>query len=1439
MISRVIHSAFLSHTSEFSDGGFIEAAHRALRRAGWFGVEMAEYPAVDLEAAYYDAEQVAAAEIYVGIIGFDYGTPVTGRDVSYTEHEFDTATRLGKYRLLLLLREKLTDKEPDKRQLAFRAKVKAVPAIHVEFQTPDELELKLFDAVLRSRERIETHRARALRLRSLRGGRAPVAFSPRDWLTGKIDEFLEKYPSGYFFVEGKTGVGKSTLIAHLADARGWACHLTSDDKASRTTAVALQRLTDQLVERFELDELRELEVRSTATFAVVLEQAAAAVSEGKGKAVLLVDGLEKADDVTPMPFGLPSELPDGVYVVATMREGFEVTGAARERSYDSVVIDPHGPQAIEDVRNHVEWLLETDPTLRGRAEKARAADNTFTKTAFTEALVRHCGGVWIHLSLVLQGIREETIELRELPNLAKGLWPYYSRTFDDLAAAHPGAALPAISTLACVAEPVDLDTLVTLAGVEDKEGVRALMTGALRNFVHTTDADDPSYSVMHDSLRDYFTGQRPPDRMTGDETRIDRLRRAARDTHQRIVRRYWPSDAALTSVGQLDSGYGLRNLVGHLQSVGRQNDVHRLLTMENGTTNVWFDVHDRHGALNEYRKDLASARLVAGGEVEQEIRAGGTSTAVAREIAYALMDGSVESLSTNVTPGLVRALVEGRVWRPDQAIGWIRAVRGRTARLDLLEALLLTRNTRGRPCVSEVDASGLWDFVLPLHSGRAHQVAGLLLPLLPADRRSELVGDHLPLALDPGYAGRPELFVMLAGSLDADQLDRCVTAALTIEDPRQRFVTALPALVPHAPVATVRKLLTAGFDVPGTDRTRAAIAARLAAEGVEPEWVDEHLVGALYQLHGSPDGARGPLGDGRGPVRAMFETLTAARRQSVLRTVLGHVDRGEHWKVAIALAGLAEFLEGAAVDIALRMARRIDERCWPGAHAYAVAAVATARPELAAEALRALPPLGSSDDHARVGTLRLLAGHLAGARAFARQVDVLPAEQRCGLVPAAEGLDIAARHHGWRRAEMLASIAPDLNHEQRTAALALAAEVDSQRYRLMALDALITGSLDQEELGLASRIMRHVGDRQPRAAAIAALTGHALRSDRPALRARAEELLKSCTGPGRADVLIALGSLREAVAYLPARPEFGDHAFAARLAAVRPVLTGDQVLRMLLDTFSVWYPAVAVDVWAALAPPDSLSDKDWKVVLKTVGNRGPDIGARFYTFSAPHLEKKELRKALERAKELPPPYRALPMATIAAHLDDRARREVGSLLSEEDFAAIDPPTAGALARAMTEPELERLLQRKLSVEALAAMLPTLPRRLQGKALDQATDLLQEFVRQNGADFAPIAAQADEMFLQTLLYYAAFAPDEVQSRARAAVLGVLTPDPESWCRPMSEDNEIGPVRDLFAGMGRPGLMVALAAGAQHVACAVGMEAVVECAAAVDDVARWWP
>jgi hypothetical protein len=81
---------FLSHTSDLGQPkeseSFVAAAIGALLRARHAVIDMAYFAARDTSSAATCVEMVAQSDVYIGIIGLRYGSPVRDRpDVSYTE----------------------------------------------------------------------------------------------------------------------------------------------------------------------------------------------------------------------------------------------------------------------------------------------------------------------------------------------------------------------------------------------------------------------------------------------------------------------------------------------------------------------------------------------------------------------------------------------------------------------------------------------------------------------------------------------------------------------------------------------------------------------------------------------------------------------------------------------------------------------------------------------------------------------------------------------------------------------------------------------------------------------------------------------------------------------------------------------------------------------------------------------------------------------------------------------------------------------------------------------------------------------------------------------------------------------------------------------------------------------------------------------------------
>jgi len=221
---------FLSHTSELRefprDRSFVAAAEATVIRAGDAITDMAYFTARDDKPAEFCQEQVRACDVYVGLIGLRYGSPVRDMpEVSYTELEFDTATEAGLPRLIFMLDEdepvaippgQLHDAKASlqKRQRAFRAKVLDSGVMAAKFATAEQLELLLAQALQEIRPPVEPPPAAG------HGLGLPV----RPDLVGRDDEVASLVaawlatPPEPVAVAGAPGIGKSTIcLAALHD----------------------------------------------------------------------------------------------------------------------------------------------------------------------------------------------------------------------------------------------------------------------------------------------------------------------------------------------------------------------------------------------------------------------------------------------------------------------------------------------------------------------------------------------------------------------------------------------------------------------------------------------------------------------------------------------------------------------------------------------------------------------------------------------------------------------------------------------------------------------------------------------------------------------------------------------------------------------------------------------------------------------------------------------------------------------------------------------------------------------------------------------------------------------------------------------------------------------------------------------------------------------
>ena len=1479
---------FISHTSELRNYpkgmSFVAAVERAISASGHVIVDMADFAAADQAPARVCAEIVRGCDVYVGVLGTRYGSPVRDKpEVSYTELEFDTATEAGLDRLVFLLDthaedvgippSALIDREFGARQDAFRRRVQGSGLTTRSFANPDAL-LLLVERSLRdladTRRRIGSGREREqvggdvitgdvfvgrfARLRDKWLDPAPVfdevqveRFTGREWLLEPVDRFLAAHDHGYVIVQADAGLGKTTLAAWLAWSRGWPSHFTRRRKG-RVALTALSNLAVQLIARYHLDEqfaprgiLPEM-AGEPGWFDQVLRAAAEVASASGRQVVIVVDGLDEAEAVEgDPPLGLPAVLPRGAFIVATCRTGTNLP--ALRRPWKMFSIEPGDRRNTADLERFLYVSFTEDQKLASLLSDA----GTTVEAIATRALSR-CGGVWVYLRYVLEELRLGLRSVDEIDELPADLAGYYA---ESLMAGHDDPdwgrlRLPLLATLAAAAEPLSVATLTRLAGLPDPHPVHVLCGNRLRPFltVTTGETGEQRYSVYHASLREFLAGRGPATLADGSQVQREELASATANAHSRIADHYFtafgglrsglPLLAADPAVAQQDDGYALRHLGEHLERAGRPDDLDALLACAHPAASahgsVWFAAHEEAGTIGDYRADIDRARRRAAASTDRDVELGRTAPCFGQELRYIIIDSAVRTLTTNVPSALIARLVASGLWPPARGLFYARQPSDLGYRAAALATLVSYLPGHDRPAVTREAIATAGRVAAAYERAWAFSV---LLEELPEPHPDQLAIDALAATAEVmADDDKAMCLSWLADYLPESLFPEAVGISLGIHDETQR-TRALTELIPRLPDTVFPAVLTAlpGIN-DGANRSQviAALTSRAPAdmlpeilEAVRAIPTDDDRAWALG-IAAAHMGGPGPdlASEALASARA---TTDPANRAWALSSLSGH------------------FPDGAREELlneALSSARSADK----DAAVWALVTVAKAFPSgrrrsLMAEALRttlSFPP-GPEQTDCLVG----LAEHLP-KRLAAKAVSAALAIQ--------SELD---------RARVLTAYAPYLSDQLVEPVLKAAVEMREETRRGIVMRALVP-FLPDHLIADALSAATTFSDASERNRFIAVLADRL--PDR--LLSQALSLVQSLTnGAGSAQFLRALAIRMEAPqgtrllleALAAARSVTDEQERAQALGDIaasmnepeRGAILDEAIQSALADPYD-FARVYALDYLIPVLTPRQRKQAISEALKITRAMPDPDNRAVWLadlTRRVPRSERKALlTEALETARTVPSErQKLLAIVVIAASApDEQGTEALNEFRSLSRTATKDMSSMVRILTLLTRVLPDRVIRKTLRLARQAmyqdSPLTTAARILQhipNAILNEVLDVARNYpagLRGSHA-LGAVSLYMPSQLRQNALDLALTARPVVV--ARRAIMAQA----QSLWRESVTVAELDIFRQIISGIGFDECLNVLASALEIVTQIAGTQALDDCLEAFRTVQRWWP
>ncbi|WKZ39299.1 MAG: AAA family ATPase [Anaerolineales bacterium] len=632
-------------------------------------------------------------------------------------------------------------------------------------------------------------------------------FVGRDWLTAKVDAFLNdpNRKSGAFLLIGDAGVGKTSFMAHLVKERRY-LHLFAEQAPGKAMLQrAMQSLGSQLVTRYQIDPYKDRDtLNALSVFPDFLERilrlAASTLTEGE-KIVIVCDALDEAGTFPDhFVFGLPKELPDGVYFILSQRPV-----NVKLPNFEPVIekLEAQGEGNLQDMQAYLSAVVKR-PEVAGQIRSKEYSEEFFIQT-----LKEKSQGVWMYLHYIIKEIESGARAPLDLANLPTGLVGYYAEYWDTWRTGKRGKGeeawddlyAPLLTTVAAAQEAIPVDWLIQWADVNAKpREVIRLLTEHWRAFFTEKDKDGKkTYTPYHLSFKDFITGKVDMSKLPPAQANLVKdLAAQTVDAHKRIVNAF-EKECNGEWEKLVEQDYPRLHLTAHLNGAGEYEKLRIMLT-EGDEKVKWAEAREKkEETYASYLNDLTYVWDYA--EREQNY---------ALAIRCMLIENSIHSLAANIPPELLAELAKAGIWSYERCLEVIRENSDSDSQKKSLRLI-----AADLPKFLLQEALSIAEQIKD-ESDHAHALESLA-PFLGEELIQQVLRDARKLKYEPDRIKLlAELIPYLEDELKSQVLQESFTAAHQIKEQDDRFgyyhyTHAIVALAPHVEAKLKSQALQEAF----------------------------------------------------------------------------------------------------------------------------------------------------------------------------------------------------------------------------------------------------------------------------------------------------------------------------------------------------------------------------------------------------------------------------------------------------------------------------------------------------------------------------------------------------------------------------------------------------------------------------------------------------